>query len=132
MLRTSNTENDHNKLEYNLIPSSALSFLRNLGEGAFGKVYLAEYYNHQLLINESNSDEIIIDTNDILVAVKVPKIFTQEALKDFEREANLLSFINHANIVKFYGVCIDEPPWKMVFEYMEHGDLKEFLRFNNI
>jgi len=34
-------------------------------EKLFGKVYPAEYYNHQLL--DKANDEEIIDTNDILV-----------------------------------------------------------------
>ena len=40
-------------------------------------------------------------------------------MKDFDREAALLASITHNNIVKFYGACIDETPWKMIFEFME-------------
>lgn len=51
--------------------------------------------------------------------------------KDFDREAALLASLKHDNIVRFHGACIDENPWKMVFEYMENGDLNQFLRLPN-
>ncbi|XP_066558021.1 NT-3 growth factor receptor-like [Amia ocellicauda] len=108
---------------------------RELGEGAFGKVFLAECYN-------------LSPTKDkMLVAVKVPgsaynvpviqmgpndfktlKDPTLAARKDFQREAELLTNLQHEHIVKFYGVCVDGDPLIMVFEYMKHGDLNKFLR----
>ncbi|XP_013884575.1 NT-3 growth factor receptor [Austrofundulus limnaeus] len=89
---------------------------RELGEGAFGKVFLAECYN-------------LSPTKDkMLVAVKTLKDPTQAARKDFQHEAELLTNLQHEHIVKFYGVCVDGDPLIMVFEYMKHGDLNKFLR----
>uniref|UniRef100_A0A8C7JQJ2 Tyrosine-protein kinase receptor n=1 Tax=Oncorhynchus kisutch TaxID=8019 RepID=A0A8C7JQJ2_ONCKI len=89
---------------------------RELGEGAFGKVFLAECYN-------------LIPTKDtMLVAVKSLKDPNLSARKDFQREAELLTNLQHDHIVKFYGVCVDGDPLIMVFEYMKHGDLNKFLR----
>ncbi|XP_028812088.1 NT-3 growth factor receptor isoform X1 [Denticeps clupeoides] len=89
---------------------------RELGEGAFGKVFLAECYN-------------LSPTKDkTLVAVKTLKDPTLAARKDFQREAELLTNLQHEHIVKFYGVCVDGDPLIMVFEYMKHGDLNKFLR----
>lgn len=89
---------------------------RELGEGAFGKVFLAECYN-------------LSPTKDkMLVAVKTLKDPTLSARKDFQREAELLTNLQHEHIVKFYGVCVDGDPLIMVFEYMKHGDLNKFLR----
>ena len=51
-----------------------------------------------------------------------------EAKRDFEREAELLTTLQHENIVTFYGVCTDEDPAMMIFEYMENADLNNFLR----
>ncbi|XP_077423361.1 NT-3 growth factor receptor [Vanacampus margaritifer] len=53
---------------------------------------------------------------------------TLSARKDFQREAELLTNLQHEHIVKFYGVCVDGDPLIMVFEYMKHGDLNKFLR----
>ncbi|XP_056603963.1 NT-3 growth factor receptor isoform X2 [Triplophysa dalaica] len=89
---------------------------RELGEGAFGKVFLAECYN-------------LSPTKDkMLVAVKTLKDPTLAARKDFQREAELLTNLQHEHIVKFYGVCVDGDPLIMLFEYMKHGDLNKFLR----
>ena len=53
---------------------------------------------------------------------------SDNARKDFHREAELLTNLQHAHIVKFYGVCVEGDPLIMVFEYMKHGDLNKFLR----
>ncbi|XP_048359218.1 high affinity nerve growth factor receptor-like [Sphaerodactylus townsendi] len=87
-----------------------------LGEGAFGKVFLAECHNL------SPAQE------KMLVAVKALKEATESARLDFQREAELLTVLQHEHIVKFYGVCTEGEPLVMVFEYMKHGDLNRFLR----
>ncbi|NWX14021.1 NTRK1 factor, partial [Aegotheles bennettii] len=87
-----------------------------LGEGAFGKVFLAECYN------------LLPEQEKMLVAVKVLKEATESARLDFHREAELLTVLQHEHIVKFYGVCTEGEPLIMVFEYMKHGDLNRFLR----
>ncbi|XP_068271414.1 high affinity nerve growth factor receptor [Nyctibius grandis] len=87
-----------------------------LGEGAFGKVFLAECYN------------LLPEQEKMLVAVKALKEVTESARLDFHREAELLTVLQHEHIVKFYGVCTEGEPLLMVFEYMKHGDLNRFLR----
>ncbi|XP_078711064.1 BDNF/NT-3 growth factors receptor-like [Lampetra fluviatilis] len=87
-----------------------------LGEGAFGKVFLAECFN------------LSAEKQSILVAVKTLKDGSDAARKDFQREAELLTNLRHEHIVRFHGVCVDGEPLGMVFEYMRHGDLNKFLR----
>ncbi|XP_029104320.1 high affinity nerve growth factor receptor-like [Scleropages formosus] len=87
-----------------------------LGEGAFGKVYLAECAN------------LSPDCDNMLVAIKTLKVATESTRQDFQREAELLTVLQHEHIVRFYGVCADGEPLAMVFEYMRHGDLNRFLR----
>ncbi|XP_036436155.1 neurotrophic tyrosine kinase, receptor, type 2b [Colossoma macropomum] len=89
---------------------------RELGEGAFGKVFLAECYN------------LSPDQEKILVAVKTLKEASESGRADFHREAELLTNLQHEHIVTFYGVCVESDPLIMVFEYMKHGDLNKFLR----
>ncbi|KAJ3605922.1 hypothetical protein NHX12_027965 [Muraenolepis orangiensis] len=89
---------------------------RELGEGAFGKVFLAECYN------------LTTEQEKILVAVKTLKEASESGRADFYREAELLTNLQHEHIVTFYGVCVDSDPFIMVFEYMKHGDLNKFLR----
>ncbi|XP_015805239.3 high affinity nerve growth factor receptor [Nothobranchius furzeri] len=87
-----------------------------LGEGAFGKVYLAECAN------------LSPDDDKMLVAIKTLKDANESTRQDFQREAELLTVLQHKHIVRFYGVCTDGEPLAMVFEYMRHGDLNRFLR----
>ncbi|KAJ6652406.1 hypothetical protein lerEdw1_011524 [Lerista edwardsae] len=87
-----------------------------LGEGAFGKVFLAECYN------------LSPTQEKMLVAVKSLKEATESARLDFQREAELLTVLQHEHVVTFYGVCTDGEPLIMLFEYMKHGDLNRFLR----
>ncbi|XP_072038257.1 BDNF/NT-3 growth factors receptor-like isoform X2 [Amphiura filiformis] len=92
-------------------------FIGELGEGAFGVVCLGVCEN----LSEPGEST--------MVAVKTLKdASVGDARKDFEREAELLAKLQHDNIVTFYGVCMDKEPFLMVFEYMENGDLNNYLR----
>jgi len=99
------------------IDSTLICCLEQLGEGAFGRVYMGRYGN-----GPSEDDYV-------LVAIKVLKDdMSKDAKEDFEREAELLSTLEHPNIVHFYGVCIENVCFMLIFEYMENGDLNKFLR----
>nr|KAF6316342.1 neurotrophic receptor tyrosine kinase 1 [Pipistrellus kuhlii] len=87
-----------------------------LGEGAFGKVFLADCHN------------LLPEQDKTPVAVKVLKEVSESARQDFQREAELLTMLQHQHIVRFFGVCTEGRPLLMVFEYMRHGDLNRFLR----
>lgn len=70
----------------------------------------------------------LVAKNHVLHCFQALKDPTLAARKDFQREAELLTNLQHEHIVKFYGVCGDGDPLIMVFEYMKHGDLNKFLR----
>ena len=96
-------------------PLSAIRFLQELGEGAFGKVYKGELMG-------------IIPTGPALVAIKTLKPgANQKTRNDFQREADLMTDLRHPNIVCLLGVSFSDDPQCMLFEHMAHGDLHEFL-----
>lgn len=64
-----------------------------------------------------------------LVCLQTLKDANESTRQDFQREAELLTVLQHQHIVRFYGVCTDGEPLAMVFEYMRHGDLNRFLRY---
>ena len=108
---------------YHFIPAichvkrQQIRFVRELGEGAFGRVYLGLCY----ALHDSQ--------HPMMVAVKTLKeTRMDDTRRDFDREAELLTTLHHENIVTFYGVCIDGEQLMMIFEYMENGDLNNFLR----
>ncbi|GFX70331.1 hypothetical protein TNCV_2955511 [Trichonephila clavipes] len=99
------------------IARDKISFVQTLGEGVFGRVVLGT-------VNYLTPDE-----PTTLVAVKTLKVTETGDFKgDFEREANVLANLQHTNVIKFYGVSTDGEALMMIFEYMEHGDLNNFLR----
>lgn len=102
------------KLEY---PRNDIIFVRDLGQGAFGRVFQAK------------APGLVKGEEFTLVAVKMLKEEASSDLQvDFEREACLLAEFDHPNIVKLLGVCAIGKPMCLLFEYMSRGDLNEFLR----
>ena len=68
-------------------------------------------------------------THKTPVAVKTLKTESYENCKEeFDQEAALMSILDHPNIVKLLGVATEEDPHCMIFEFMEFGDLNQFLR----
>lgn len=105
------------KLEY---PRNNIIYIRDLGQGAFGRVFQAK------------APGLIAGEDFTLVAVKMLKDdASQDMQVDFEREACLLSEYDHPNIVKLLGVCAVGRPMCLLFEFMARGDLNEFLRSNS-
>ncbi|XP_019734385.1 discoidin domain-containing receptor 2-like [Hippocampus comes] len=49
------------------------------------------------------------------------------ALKDFLEEIRIMSRLMDPNIVRLLAVCVDTDPLCMITEYMENGDLNQFL-----
>lgn len=99
------------------IPREKIRFVQLLGEGAFGRVFLGSV--DYLTPNEATT----------LVAAKTLKESEGEEVRiEFEREAELLANLKHPNIVHFHGISWDGDPFMMLFEYMAHGDLNNFLR----
>lgn len=102
------------KLEY---PRNDIIYIRDIGQGAFGRVFQAKAPN--LLGGEDFS----------MIAVKMLKEEASDDLQsDFEREACLMADFDHPNIVKLLGVCAVGNPMCLLFEFMGRGDLNEYLR----
>ncbi|XP_060686358.1 inactive tyrosine-protein kinase transmembrane receptor ROR1 isoform X2 [Hemiscyllium ocellatum] len=97
------------------LPLSAVRFMEELGECAFGKIYKGHLY----LPGMDHAQ---------LVAIKTLKDFSNPQLwAEFQQEASLMSELHHPNVVCLLGVVTQEQPVCMLFEYMNHGDLHEFL-----
>lgn len=101
-------------------PRKDIVYIGDLGQGNFGVVIKAEAKN------------IIAGEDSTTVAIKVLKEgASDQTKKDFFREAALMHEFNHPNILKLLGVCIEQEPFCMLFQYMEHGDLNSYLRKHN-
>lgn len=101
-------------------PRENIFYIKDLGQGHFGVVVQAEVKGIEAGLDKSS------------VAVKVLKEgASNQAKKEFFKEASLMNAFDHPNILKLLGVCIDQEPLCMIFEFMELGDLNNFLRQNS-
>lgn len=67
-------------------------------------------------------------SSTIKVAVKMLKSDVEKNIeKEFMKEVRVMARLHHDNVVQLLGVC-DEEPKCMVVEYMENGDLNQFLK----
>ena len=105
------------KLEKKEYPRNDVIYIRDIGQGAFGRVF------------QARAPTLVRSQEWSLVAVKMLKEdATEEMQKDFEQEASLMVEFDHPNIVKLLGVCAIGKPMCLLFEYMSKGDLNDFLR----
>ena len=108
------------------ITSANITEQKEIGMGQFGKVVLAATNNLSLKdmgMNENGDRNI-----SVYVAVKKLRSnasrFQREA---FEKEIKFMSRLSDPNVVRLLGVCYEEPAF-IIMEYMEKGDLSQFLQ----
>ncbi|XP_076010696.1 epithelial discoidin domain-containing receptor 1 isoform X2 [Genypterus blacodes] len=104
-----------------------LVFKEKLGEGQFGEVHLCEIENPQDLPNLEFPFNVR-KGRPLLVAVKILRAdASKNARNDFLKEVKILSRLKDPNIIRLLGVCVSSDPLCMVTEYMECGDLNQYL-----
>ena len=96
-----------------------------IGGGNFGDVYRGLW--------NVNKNTIFLNVlykikGNTPVALK--KLKDLQAMDEFNREASILSSLNHPNIVHFYGVWKNEGNQYIVCEYMSEGALNHFITKN--
>ncbi|WJX37978.1 receptor protein-tyrosine kinase [Trifolium repens] len=80
-----------------------------LGEGGFGSVYKGTLLNGQE------------------IAVKRLLISSGQGLKEFKNEVMLCAKLQHRNLVKVVGFCIEGEEKMLIYEYMSNKSLDSFL-----
>ena len=93
-----------------------LTGVKVLGAGQFGRVYLA--------VQTFGDDE----SKDVQRAVKLLRDGASLSDKEeFTREAEIMTVMEHPNIVQIVGTAMVYRPWLVVLEMMQYGDLKKVL-----
>lgn len=118
VLQSGNEPVPFNEYEFPLdsnweLPRSQLVLGATLGEGAFGRVVMAE-------------------VNNSIVAVKMVKEgHTDDDIASLVREMEVMKIIGrHINIINLLGCCSQSGPLYVIVEYAPHGNLKDFLYKN--
>ncbi|XP_066480296.1 discoidin domain-containing receptor 2 [Tiliqua scincoides] len=108
-------------------PRKLLTFKEKLGEGQFGEVHLCEVEGMEKFVDK----DFVLDVNtdqSVLVAVKMLRAdANKNARNDFLKEIKIMSRLKDPNIIRLLAVCIMDDPLCMITEYMENGDLNQFL-----
>jgi serine/threonine protein kinase len=100
-----------NVLSYGELRSATENFSSSnlLGEGGYGSVYKGRL------------------TDGRLVAVKQLSEASHQGKKEFAAEIETISRVQHRNLVKLYGCCLEGNKPLLVYEYLENGSLDKAL-----
>ncbi|XP_039362898.1 discoidin domain-containing receptor 2-like [Mauremys reevesii] len=106
-------------------PRQQLRLKEKLGEGQFGEVHLCEADGLLEFLGLSSME---LTNQPVLVAVKMLRSnVNKTARNDFLKEIKIMSRLKDPNIIRLLGVCVRDDPLCMITEYMENGDLNQFL-----
>uniref|UniRef100_A0A8C9KDD7 Epithelial discoidin domain-containing receptor 1 n=1 Tax=Panthera tigris altaica TaxID=74533 RepID=A0A8C9KDD7_PANTA len=90
-------------------------------------VHLCEVENPQDLVSLDFPINVC-KGHPLLVAVKILRPdATKNARNDFLKEVKIMSRLKDPNIIRLLGVCVQDDPLCMITDYMENGDLNQFL-----
>lgn len=108
-----------------------------LGEGGFGPVYKVKfryicYYSIGLSSNTRVLQLISLVTqgkllSDQEIAVKRLSKRSVQGAKEFRNEVAVISRLQHRNLVKLLGCCIQGEEYILVYEYMINRSLDSFI-----
>lgn len=100
-----------------------------LGKGGFGRVYKATLRSGEVCWNFDPAFLHISTTPYIVKILRIKHIpfKAAEGEREFRVEVDILSRLDHPNLVNLIGYCADRKQRFLVYEYMHKGNLQDHL-----
>ncbi|GMI72280.1 cysteine-rich RLK (RECEPTOR-like protein kinase) 25 [Hibiscus trionum] len=112
-IHLSDEDHDDEMHQFNLATihaaTSNFSEENKLGEGGFGPVYKGKMLNGKV------------------IAVKRLSMRSRQGLGEFKNEVKLIVKLQHKNLVRLFGYCLEKDEMLLVYEFMANTSLDTFL-----
>ncbi|EOY28489.1 S-locus-specific glycoprotein S6, putative [Theobroma cacao] len=92
-----------------LVATDNFSITNKLGQGGFGPVYKGKLHDGKY------------------VAVKRLSSSSGQGIEEFKNEVMLISKLQHRNLVRLFGYCIEKEERMLIYEFMANKSLDTFL-----
>ncbi|XP_062511928.1 tyrosine-protein kinase HTK16-like isoform X2 [Corticium candelabrum] len=112
------------KLKDLSVRPSNIKFVKRIGEGAFGEVWLGKVKG----LDKDASKTTFAAVKMIRTECDDGRSRDEKEITDFLREAEVMSSFDHPCVVRLLGACLNQMPYLIISEFMNQGDLKFVLQ----